>query len=275
LRAFGWFSSGRDEAARKLLEVVYRGTTDGSLPGKIGFVFLSAEAGENKESDLFISLVKELGLKLFTFSARSFLPELWKTNRAWWREKYHQKLEEILPLSEVDFSVLAGYMYIVSPDFCRKHILLNLHPALPGGPAGTWQEVIWRLIEERADWQGAMIHLVTRELDRGTPLTYFSFSLKGKEFKPYWEDFYLKIEKKSFKELKEKEGEKLPLFKKIREEGVKRELPLIFFTIKNFLEGRIKVKEGKLIVDGGESPPLNLNSEIEGWLKGVYGSDRQ
>lgn len=273
MRRFGWFSSGRDEAARELLKVVYKGTADGNLPGKIGFVFVSAEEGEDKESDLFISLAKELGLRVFTFSARFYEPDLWKNDRLLWREKYHQKLKEILPLEEVEFSILAGYMYIVSHQFCRRHKLFNLHPALPGGPAGTWQEVIWKLIEERAECQGAMIHLVTEELDRGTPLTYFSFSLESKEFKTFWDDLDSREQRYSFQEIKEKIGEELPLFKKIREEGVKRELPLIFFTLKKFLEGKLKVEKGKLLIDGVESPPLNLNSEIEGWLSGSSSSD--
>ena len=45
--------------------------------------------------------------------------------------------------------VMAGYMLIVSPAMCRRFAILNLHPALPGGPTGTWQEVIWRLLDER------------------------------------------------------------------------------------------------------------------------------
>jgi phosphoribosylglycinamide formyltransferase-1 len=45
--------------------------------------------------------------------------------------------------------------------------MINLHPAAPGGPTGTWQEVIWQLIEGRAVETGVMMHLVTPELDRG------------------------------------------------------------------------------------------------------------
>ena len=32
----GWFSSGRDEAARSLLEVAYRAIQDGQIVGRIG-----------------------------------------------------------------------------------------------------------------------------------------------------------------------------------------------------------------------------------------------
>ncbi len=50
----------------------------------------------------------------------------------------------------LDVLVLAGYMLIVSPAMCARYAMLNLHPALPGGPTGTWQEVIWALLERQA-----------------------------------------------------------------------------------------------------------------------------
>src|SRR3990172_8717861 len=50
-----------------------------------------------------------------------------------------------------EIGMLAGYMLIATELLCERYDLLNLHPAAPDGPAGAWQEVIWRLIEERAD----------------------------------------------------------------------------------------------------------------------------
>ena len=50
--------------------------------------------------------------------------------------------------------VMAGYMLIVSPAMCRRYALLNLHPALPGGPTGTWQQVIWQTARGRSDGDG-------------------------------------------------------------------------------------------------------------------------
>ena len=37
-----------------------------------------------------------------------------------------------------DLSLLAGYMLIISPEMCRRYPLINLHPAAPDGPKGTW-----------------------------------------------------------------------------------------------------------------------------------------
>jgi len=69
-------------------------------------------------------------------------------------------------------------MLIVSEELCQKYDMINLHPAPPGGPTGSWQEVIWTLIQNKADTAGAMIHLVTPELDRGPALATASSLLR-------------------------------------------------------------------------------------------------
>ena len=76
---------------------------------------------------------------------RNFAFAIEPRNQTWFCEEIYKILPE-----EIDFGVLAGYMWIVSPDFCEKVKLINLHPALPGGPKGSWQEVIWQLISCRS-----------------------------------------------------------------------------------------------------------------------------
>ena len=71
-----------------------------------------------------------------------------------------------------DICVLAGYMLILSEEMHHRFPFLNLHPALPDGPIGTWQEVTWELIDRRATRTGAMIHLATEALDRGPVVSY-------------------------------------------------------------------------------------------------------
>jgi phosphoribosylglycinamide formyltransferase-1 len=265
---FGWFSTGRDSAARELLETVFKGIKSGDLKGEISFVFCSRERGESEESDYFIDLVKEFKIPFLSLSAKSFLPELREAEKEKWRTFYHREVEKIISSFEFDFIVLAGYMLIVSSEFCQKYLLINLHPALPGGPAGSWQEVIWKVLEKKDEEHGAMMHLVTPELDKGPPLTYYTFSLKSPEFSSLREEFYKKVEEMSFEDLKEREGEENSLFKKIREEGVKRELPLIYLTIRLLLEGKIEVKEGKIFYQGRKlEGGLCLNEEVESWLK--------
>lgn len=258
-KKIGWFTTGRDEAAIDLLKVVYSEIKSGALPLEIAYVFISKDLGEGTFSDKLIKIAKEeMGLKVISFSALKFKPELRKENKGLWRELYHEEVLKRLD-EEVDFGVLAGYMWIVSNKFCNSLKLINLHPALPGGPKGSWQEVMWQLISARACETGAMMHLVTPELDEGPPLSFFRFSLRSSEFLPLWGETEKKLLKYHLTGLKNLEGEENKLFKKIREKEVKRELPLIVYTLKYLGEGKI--------VFGSEDLPLDLTEEVENYLK--------
>ncbi len=123
---------------------------------------------------------------------------------------------------------MAGYMLIISSDMCRRYNIINIHPAAPGGPTGTWQEVIWKLMNAGARETGAMMHLVTPELDRGPAVSYCTFSIRGGEFDKYWKE----IEGRPADKVKVEEGEKNNLFKLIRRHGLAREFPLIVSTIR-------------------------------------------
>jgi phosphoribosylglycinamide formyltransferase-1 len=149
-------------------------------------------------------------------------------------------------------------------ETCVEYDMLNLHPALPDGPKGTWQEVIWQLIREGADRQGAMLHLCTPEWDRGAPRTYCGFDLRGGEYDKLWDDLNAKLEDSTLEEIAKKEGVDEPLFKKIREDGAKRELPLIVETIRSFAEGRVRIENKKLIVGGKVlDSAFDLSAEVD------------
>ena len=199
-----------------------------------------------------------MGLKVISFSALKFKPELRQKDRDSWRKLYHDEVLKRLD-EEIDFGVLAGYMWIVSTKFCNTLKLINLHPALPGGPKGSWQQVIWQLISARSTETGAMMHLVTPDLDEGPPITFFRFSLRTPEFLPLWEETEKKLLKYHLSGLQKLEGEKNKLFQKIREEEVKRELPLTVYTLKYLGEEKI--------ILGSENLPLDLTEEIENYLK--------
>ena len=109
----GWFSTGRDEAARDLLEVVASHIEKGTIPGKISFVFCNRERGESEESDRFIEQVEGLGIPLVLFSSARFSPPLRRRNREAWRESYHQAVASRIQGRAVEVIVLAGYMLIV------------------------------------------------------------------------------------------------------------------------------------------------------------------
>ncbi len=157
-----------------------------------------------------------------------------------------------------DLCVLAGYMLVVGPEMCRRYNMINLHPAAPGGPAGTWKEVIWKLIDRRAQQTGVMMHLATPQLDKGPPVAFCRFSIRGEPFEQYWRT----IESSPQPGLDEARN---ALFTLIREHGLKREFPLIVATIKAFSEGKVRVTADKRVVDaeGLPSPGYDLTAEID------------
>jgi len=275
----GWFSTGRDKAARDLLEAVNSCIKRGEIKAEIAFVFSNREPGESEESDLFFKLVEDYHIPLICFSYQKLKARLRReaskgaptTGQAGtlppWRLDYDREVINRLQDFHPDLCVLAGYMLIVGREMCQGYNMINLHPAAPGGPTGTWQEVIWQLIDTDARNTGALMNLVTPELDKGPVVTYCTFSIRGEPFDNYWRD----IEGRSVKEIRETEGADNHLFKLIREYGVTRELPLIVSTLKAFSQGEIKITAGEKVIDS-EGRPINgynLTNEINKLVKGV------
>ena len=83
--------------------------------------------------------------------------------------------------------------------------------------------MIWELIGHRADESGNMMHLVIEELDKGPPITYVTFPIRGGGFDPLWEDMEEKRKHTTLQEIARDQGEQQPLFAKIRREGARRE----------------------------------------------------
>ena len=266
----GWFSTGRDKAARDLLDAVMTGIDNGEITARIAFVFCSREAGESIESDLFIEKVKSYGIPLVCFSYRKYKAAHCKDSTGTingleeWRLGYDRQVMSRIQEYGVDLCALAGYMLIVGYEMCRKYNMINLHPAAPGGPTGSWQEVIWQLMKERAKESGVMMHLVTPELDRGPVATYCTFRIRGAPLNEYWQ----KLEGSDITKIKNEQGETNPLFKLIREKGLKREFPLIIATLKAFSGGRIKVINGQIKDSSGRRiQGYNLSDEVEDQIK--------
>jgi phosphoribosylglycinamide formyltransferase-1 len=253
----GWFSTGRDKAARDLLTVARRSIARGETKAELAFVFCNREPGEARESDLFLKLVESYGLPLVCFSSRSFRA----SKGAEWRLAYDREVMKRLEGFHPDLCVLAGYMLIVGAEMCQRYNMINLHPAVPGGPSGTWQEVIWQLIESKATETGVMMHLVTPELDMGPPVTYGTFPIRGKPFDKYWRE----IEGEAAAEIKKRQGENNRLFKLIRKHGLAREFPLIITTLKAFSQGKVRITADKKLLDaeGKAIKGYNLTDEID------------
>ena len=258
----GWFSTGRDKAARDLLTVAQRSIALGEIRAEITFVFCNREPGESKDSDLFHKLVKSYGLPLVSFSSHRF-----KTDKgSVWRLDYDREVMNLLQGFEADLCVLAGYMLIVGEEMCQRYNMINLHPAAPGGPKGSWQEVIWQLIDSQAEDTGVMMHLVTPQLDEGPPVAYCTFSIRGKPFDKYWAE----IKGQPLEEIKKRQGENNRLFRLIRKHGLAREFPLIISTLKAFSQGKVRIEKGKVV--GAAGRPINgynLTDEIDKQVAGV------
>ena len=268
----GWFSTGRDKAARDLLTAVHSSIQQGEIEAEIAFVFCSRDPGEAEESDLFIKLVEDYRIPLVCFSYQKFkagesTPVTDQTiSLPSWRLAYDREVMNRLRGFSPDLCALAGYMLIVGKEMCQRYNMINLHPAAPNGPAGTWQEVIWQLIDSKAQETGVMMHLVTPELDKGPPVTYCTFPITGEPFDKYWKE----IEGHSIQEIKREQGENNPLLKLIRQHGLAREFPLIIATLKAFSQGKVRITADKKLVDSEGKPinAYNLTDKINEVLKG-------
>ena len=262
----GWFSTGRDEAARQLLQAVRENIHNGEIGGKIKFVFSNREPGEAKESDLFFELVRSYGIPLVCFSHKKFKSltqtlslerrglgkDEAKQSRESWRLKYDREVNKRIEKFTPDICVLAGYMLIVGEELCQEYDMINLHPAPPNGPTGSWQEVIWKLIQNNAKEAGAMMHLVTPELDRGPVVSYCRFPIKGEPFDRFWQ-----------------RDEKTMLFQLIRQYELAREFPLIIFTLQALSRGKVGIREGKVIdTQGKPIDGYDLSSQINQMVEG-------
>ncbi len=126
---------------------------------------------------------------------------------------------------------------------------------------GAWQEVVWEIIRQETRATGVMTQLATAELDRGPVVTYCRFPLRGPLFDPLW----AAIQGTSLEALRESEGEDNALFQAIRQEGVKRETPLLVATLRAIAEGHIGITGGTVTDADGVPLPTgrDLTTEIE------------
>ena len=265
----GWFSTGRGPGSRNLLREVMEKKKEGNLDIEFSFVFCNWDNTEEpnprkEQREQFVKRVKDYDIPLITISWKTFRPDLWDTDQEKWRDEYGKEIRKLIKDKGFDLGILAGYMLWVDNETCMQYDFMNLHPALPDGPKGTWQEVIWQLIREGKDRQGAMMHIVTPEWDRGAPLTYCGFPIRGGDYDALWDDLNEKLKTSTLDEIIASEGIQNPLFKRIREDGAKRELPLIVETIRKFADGDVCIKDKKLYRDGILlDHPYDLSAEVD------------
>ena len=234
------------------------------IDARIDFVFSNRVFGEAEGSDEYFRLVKKYDLPLVTHSSAEFRRRMGGrfTDH---RSRYDAEVQELLREYRPDACVLAGYMLIVSGELCRAHPLLNLHPALPDGPIGTWQEVVWQLIEQRAARTGAMMHLATEEVDRGPLVSYVTVPLDSRELEESWRD----LGEGGARAIKKAQGEGYELFRLIRAAQYRREPYLLQETLRAISKGSVVLSEIGGVESRYENPDpegfggLCLNREVE------------
>lgn len=250
--SIGWFSTGRGEGSRGLLQFVQERILKGKLDAQIQFIFSNRGPGEAEGSDQFFDLVDGYEIPLVTLSSTEFRRQR-GGSFARHREEYDQQVSNLLVGRQPDICVLAGYMLILGGAMCRQYPFLNLHPALPDGPIGTWQEVIWQLMETRASRTGAMIHLATEEVDRGPVVSYCTVPIIGEEFKPHWEG----LARQDLSQIQAQQGEDFKLFQLIRQVEYQREPYLLFETLRTVADGKVLPNQNHLLA--GDGKPLSPN----------------
>ena len=248
---FGIFSTGRDNEAIQLFQEVYNCTNKGVIKGEIAYLFCNREEGEKGITDSLLKLVRDCGIELITFSSKNFKREMREkaieeSNSIGkdsplliqWRNDFDREIVGRIPAS-LDI-YLIGYMLILGSEMCNSYNILNLHPAPPGGPQGSWQEVMRKLIESNATEAGCMMHLVRPELDKGPPISYCTFPIVGRDYEQLWKEYY-------------STGNYSKLFSKIREEEFRREFPLVIYTIKAFADRKVWIDGKRVMAEEGEA----------------------
>ena len=153
-----------------------------------------------------------------------------------YRREYDLEVNNLISSYNTDIIVMAGYMLILSDILCNKFRFINLHPALPKGPKGTWVDVIKYLISNNITESGLNVHVVTNKLDAGQSIGYCNFSYGN--FIEEWEEYY-ELSNNS----KKINYQNLKLFSLIRNQILDREKILLLCVIEEFLKNKHKLED--------------------------------
>jgi folate-dependent phosphoribosylglycinamide formyltransferase PurN len=278
---FSAFSTFRDIDAQNLFINIAKDINRGFISANLAYIFCSREYGENKNTDEYVNATeqyfREVGLdsEIIRFSAKKFKPDLKKKARKAKdtnlmdkiRDEYYEEAMDLL--EEKGYSArktpvfMIGHMEIIPDNTVSKYTMINLHPATPPGPIGKWEDVMWENIEKRVKAVGGMIHIATKDMDRGPVLTYYEFPV-SEECKNLWEVLDSRTE--SLQEIKEKEYKSNPLFKRVRLEQYIREGSLIAVTIKKLGDKVLEIRDREVYAFGEKTKGICVNEEIQYYL---------
>ena len=224
MKRIGWFTTARGPGSYNLFKTMMDNIKDGTIDAKISFVFINREVKGNQFRMKLIAMAQEAGIPVILLPSDDFEPELKRKDLPAWRDEYGTAMREHISKFPMDFGALAGYMLILDPETCRKHTIINLHPALPDTYKGTWEEIVGQVVENGDESYGATVHVCTPELDRGETLCYDSFAVEP---------------------IKKKFPAKEDQIKQVRAEELKREAYLLIGAIKMIVNGDVEIKDGR------------------------------
>jgi folate-dependent phosphoribosylglycinamide formyltransferase PurN len=270
VHGIGWFSTARDRAALDLFDAVLCGIRDGRIRSEMRYVFSNGSIDQNPFVNELRERTRSAEIPFIGFPSSSFLPQDRKRGQEdkatlhKWRIAYDREVMKRLAPFPSDCIVLAGYMLIVGREMCSKYTMINLHPALPTGPAGSWQSVIHRLIRTNAEETGVMIHVVTERLDAGPPLAHCRFSIRTGPFRALWEE----TRGMDLERLTDRKIEGTRLFREIRRQGFAREIPLLLSTLTKLSRGELRIEDHRVFQGATRlHNGLDLSVEIEAAMK--------
>jgi len=224
--AFTIWTSG-DGDALDLIRRIRSAVQGGEIPeANISTLVCNHIRGENPEVDEFLNWCRGQGLPAIGVSSQQLRRSFART----WRRELGRRYRNLLSPYPAEIHLLVGYMLWVDDATAAQLPLLNLHPALPGGPPGTWQQVIRAIQSQGAGEHGATMQLIRPgrdNRDRGIPVAFFRFPVESGMS-----------------------------FDQIRAAGFRREPALLVETLKAWAEGRIHP---------GQGPGRDLTEEVESW----------
>lgn len=247
-----------------MYDAVTAAINDGSLDAQLSFVFSNRERGESDITDRFFDQIESGHVSLITKSSVRFrkahsgmlsrpgepLPE--------WRAVFDEAVADLLTSYHFDIGVLAGYMLIFTAPVVEKFPLLNLHPALPTGPIGTWREVNRSLIRESAIESGLMMNLAIPEVDKGPVVGYCRYRINDPQFESARKELGNK------ESLDDKTIEDSRLFSLIREAGLRREPTFVVELLSAIANHQLKITEmHPWSLSGQEGVPIELTQQVD------------
>jgi phosphoribosylglycinamide formyltransferase-1 len=261
---FGAFSTLRDHAAVDLFKRIFEDMGSGYISAELPYIFCNREPEDNRETDRYSAWLSDyigkngFGTKIVRFSSKKFAERSGKG--ADYYESAMSYLEDVGFDARNTNNLMIGFMKIVPAETTNKYTFINLHPAVPWGFTGAWEEVIWSQILDDSQTVGAMIHIATEEMDRGPVISYthraispgtgnMMISLGSDLRKLYLDD------PERFEELKNKQYKDNPTHRKMmvlhramRGDQFALESPLISVTMRGLGKGEVVITPEKDIL---------------------------